>query len=298
MGSRWICVCLLLCSQFLNIDRVASQEMRRFPHYCNGFEWQHGNEPDLAGFRLYCGPSPDQSTWALINDLQEVTTQATCEEMGLTHLGVFYCGLSAYDTAGNESARAVNPDAAYHYLPLEVREPVKLNDSSHEVEGGVVILRATQVDETAPGVQGHLWEAVPLGGAESLRAWPNTQTRNDADFVVRSPRASFQVTLLGGRYAVWVRGYAGSDLDGSVHVGADGIDPGTASKISGFSPWASWRWSRDRSRKSLGDAYLDLAAGEHTIDVWMREDGFAFSTILLNRDLDYMPSDAMPLALP
>lgn len=291
MDSRWISACLLLCSLLLNGVGFA-QEVKRFPHYCDTLSWQHHNEPDLAGFRLYCGTSPDQSLWALIGTVPRVDTSASCQEFEFTHLGEWHCGLTAYDTSNNESEMGLWPTLIHHYLPLTVREALPVAPRIAEANGRI-ILPASDVHIVTTSTAGQAWQAGPVSSLDALRALPNSGTVNDFNFLTDSPRASFRVAVTGGRYALWVRGYAENSGDDSVHVGADGIDPNTASKIEGFVPFAEWQWSRVR-REGLGDAYLDLDAGPHTIDVWMREDGFAFSIILLTKDLSFVPTGGQP----
>ena len=114
-----------------------------------------------------------------------------------------------------------------------------------------------------------------------------------------SPRLDFKVNFLkAGTYTVWIRGLGdsapGGSANDSVNVGIDGTLPDTSDRISTFPDGAGYVWS---------DATLDLtpatfqvtAAGEHTVNVWMREDGFIIDKLLLTSNASYVPSAAGPV---
>lgn len=115
-----------------------------------------------------------------------------------------------------------------------------------------------------------------------------------ADHWSQNPMLSYRASFVKtGRHYVWVRG-AGPDGKGdSVHVGLNGQLPDRGGAVSGFG--SAWGWMRDRFRTS-GHAYLDIpSAGVHTINVWMREDGFVFDKLVLTANQAYSPSDAGPI---
>jgi hypothetical protein len=61
-------------------------------------KWNANTEPDLAGYRIYCG------THSTVYDLQ-LAVEKTLVTGVVTNLtsGTYYCVVKAYDTAGNES---------------------------------------------------------------------------------------------------------------------------------------------------------------------------------------------------
>jgi len=79
-----------------------------------------------------------------------------------------------------------------------------------------------------------------------------------------------------------------------VNVGIDGALPETADRISTFPDGAGFVWSAatlDNARATLQVA----APGEHTINVWMREDGFILDKILMTSSAQYQPTGVGPV---
>jgi hypothetical protein len=60
-------------------------------------------------------------------------------------------------------------------------------------------------------------------GTGYLSAEPNTGTNQSSGYVGVSPEVQFEVNFsTTGTYYVWLRGYAASGSDNTVHVGLDG----------------------------------------------------------------------------
>ena len=110
-----------------------------------------------------------------------------------------------------------------------------------------------------------------------------------------SPRLDYTVNFTqAGTYYVWVRGIGATDTDDSLHVGLDGAAL-TSSGNTGF-----------QNRYGLGVvggqhygrgsvATINVAsAGVHTVNVWMREDGFIFDKLVLTANSVYMPTGTGP----
>lgn len=90
-----------------------------------------------------------------------------------------------------------------------------------------------------------------------------------------------------GRYYLWVCGRGGSYDDDSLHMGLHDYAPASSQAMSGWHP-NQWIW---RSIRMNGTRpYLDLDAGQRTINVWMREDGMRIDRILMTRDVNYDPT--------
>lgn len=94
-----------------------------------------------------------------------------------------------------------------------------------------------------------------------------------------------------GSWRVWVRGWGdairGEGKSDSVHVGINGTLAGAAA-MQGF-PAGDWAWSNET--RGNGTATVQVSSpGQHTIDVWMREDGMEIDALLLTTDADYVPS--------
>jgi hypothetical protein len=127
-----------------------------------------------------------------------------------------------------------------------------------------------------------------LGGGY-MYVLPNSGTTNNPpDYVTRSPELRYNVTIPeAGTYYVWVRGYAASASDDSVHVGVDYASNRNSENLSNFGT-GSWRWSN--TRMDGGVANMTLTEGRHVLDVWMREDGFLLDKLVLTNDPAYTPA--------
>ncbi len=103
------------------------------------------------------------------------------------------------------------------------------------------------------------------------------------DFAERSAQLSFRVRFdHPGRYRVDARGFAEDELSNSVHVGLDGAVSATSAHLS---TRAFGRWTWLSLTMEGGRATLDVPSrGFHTVQVWMREGGFALDQLTLTRD--------------
>ena len=107
-----------------------------------------------------------------------------------------------------------------------------------------------------------------------------------------SPQLQYQVNFPeAGTWYVWVRGWGdavGSEgKSDSVHVGVDGTLAGAAA-IQGF-PAGGWAWSNTTRAGSFATVQV-TSAGQHIVDVWMREDGFELDALVMTLDGGYVPS--------
>ncbi len=149
-----------------------------------------------------------------------------------------------------------------------------------EANGLVSIEAEHYAANTARG--GHTWvEVLPGGssGSGAMTASPNIETNNDTGYLTSSPRLDYEVYFAqAGTYYVWIRGMGATSRDDSVHVGIDNAAVDTSDKITGFGP--TWTWSQ----LTMGGAVATVtipSAGMHTVNVWMREDGFVIDKLVL-----------------
>jgi hypothetical protein len=110
----------------------------------------------------------------------------------------------------------------------------------------------------------------------------------------RAPQLAFNIDFVKtGTHYVWVRGYAEDGSSDSVYVGFDYTPPSTgqgpvsSTRITGFTQDA-WSW---RGVNNTGARHtIDVSStGTHTLQVWMREDGFRLDRIVLTTDAGYDP---------
>ena len=145
----------------------------------------------------------------------------------------------------------------------------------------------------------HEWQLAtdPEGfsGTGFMRAMPDSGANVQRDYVTLSPRLDFEVDFVKtGTHYVWIRYLKTGGEDDSCHIGIDGREGSEAENISVSGSDNTWNWSNER-RGDLGQAKLEVtSAGVHTINVWMREDGFRLDRIDITTDGSYAPSDEVP----
>ena len=145
----------------------------------------------------------------------------------------------------------------------------------------------------------HNWildtNASPSGGQAMLSS-PDNGAANNTGYDTQSPRLDFQVSFSQtGTYHVWVRGRDSGATTGSgdsCHAGIDGIVTATADRISSFG--SSFGWSKTTMDASAPATVNVTTTGLHTINLWMREDGFVADKLLLTTNTSFVPSGTGP----
>jgi hypothetical protein len=159
---------------------------------------------------------------------------------------------------------------------------------------GLVVLEAEKAGTNVP--QGnHTWDPVttPAGfvGTAAMQSNPNDQTGGgDAAYLTQSPRLDFQVLFVTtGTHYVWVRGrgLATPDIgnNDSCHTGLNNTAITTSDRMSGFNATA-WTW-RNTTMDNVVASFNVPSVGVHTVNLWMREDGFIADRLLLTTNASY-----------
>jgi|GEM_PF-1429116 len=143
---------------------------------------------------------------------------------------------------------------------------------------------------------GHNWEKVfsaGYSGEGAMQALQNNGTSINTGYAVKSPRMDYSVTFVKtGKQYIWARGIGPSGSDDSYHAGIDGKETATCDRISSFT--TRWRWSRTDTDGRA--AYFNVSEkGEHTVNVWMREDGFIIDKIVISSNPNYVPTGTGPV---
>ncbi|HEX7900880.1 MAG TPA: PQQ-dependent sugar dehydrogenase [Planctomycetota bacterium] len=133
-------------------------------------------------------------------------------------------------------------------------------------------------------------------GTGALIVGPNTGVNQMTGYAASSPRLDYKINFVKtGVHHVWVRGIGANGSDDSCHVGLDGVELGTADAISSFG--TGWTWSR--ATMDGASATINVTTpGVHTVNVWMREDGFIVDKLLLSVNVNYAPSGTGPAESP
>jgi poly(beta-D-mannuronate) C5 epimerase len=154
-----------------------------------------------------------------------------------------------------------------------------------ETDGMVVIEAEHFTGSTA--ASGHAWvgstNAPGYVGASAMFASPNTGLNVSSNIQTNSPGLKYQVQFTHtGTYKFWVRGWAASGSDDSVHVGVDGLTPQTVSyAVSG-----AWIWKSGQ--------VVIATVGVHELNLWMREDGAYVDRLLITTNAGYVPTGNGP----
>lgn len=115
-----------------------------------------------------------------------------------------------------------------------------------------------------------------------MQALPN----NDANLTAGtgSPELQFTVNFTTtGTHYIWIRGYALDGTEDSIHVG---IDEGAATATT-LSQYNTWQWSN--ALQAGGVASINVpSTGNHTINLWMREDGMRIDRVILTTTANFV----------
>ena len=165
------------------------------------------------------------------------------------------------------------------------QQPSSPNPFTQSSDGdGIVQMEAEDNHRVTP-VGNHAWsllaESTASGGL-AMFAGPDSGANESTNYVLSSPRMDFDIDFSEtGTHYVWILGRAAGSTaptSDSVHVGFDGIGVPSGLRVQNFS--AEYGWSSTLS--GGGRASVDVSTtGVHTLNLWMREDGFAADKIVL-----------------
>ncbi|MBM7845279.1 kelch repeat-containing protein [Herpetosiphon giganteus] len=127
-----------------------------------------------------------------------------------------------------------------------------------------------------------------FNGTGYLAVLPNTGTLSDTNYTTRAPQLDYRIKFTTpGTYYVWLRAWADSGGDNSVHVGLNGQQSSTSDKMS-LPIFSGWQWFRDTTDGPVSTINIP-SAGVHTLNLWMREDGFRLDQIYLTTNANLVP---------
>ncbi len=220
---------------------------------------------------------------------------------------------------GNSRATLVVDSPGVHQLNVWMREDgflldkVLLVSDPNYVPSGVgpaerpaiLVVEAEQFDN-AVAIEANNLSWMPttanagFSGEGAMEALPNVNLNVNINTAI-SPRMDYSIEFLKtGTYYVWVRGLAdsapGLGQNDSVNVGLDQVLPATSDRIGFFPQGAGYVWSGITLDGSSRASFEVTSAGEHQVNVWMREDGFIIDKVLVTQDVTYTPVGVGPVA--
>ncbi len=157
---------------------------------------------------------------------------------------------------------------------------------------GLVVVEAENAGGNIPQ-GGHTWDLTlaPGGfvGTGAMTSNPNSGAGVDTGYVAGSPRLDFRILFnTTGTHYVWVRGRAlttpATGNNDSCHTGLNNTAIATADRLSGWGD--AWTW-RNNTMDNVRATITVATTGIHTVNLWMREDGFLADRILLTPNANY-----------
>jgi len=118
---------------------------------------------------------------------------------------------------------------------------------------------------------------------------PNNGGLTDNNYATTSPEMQYEVLFTTtGTYYLWARGWAANGNDNSLHMGLDNQAVATAAKMN-LPTYGAWTWF-NRQNTNVTATLVISTTGLHTINVWMREDGFRLDRLLLTTNAGFIPT--------
>lgn len=157
---------------------------------------------------------------------------------------------------------------------------------------GLIVIEAERAGGNTPQ-GGHTWDptTTPAGyvGTGAMASNPNSGAGVDTGYVAGSPRLDFRVLFnTTGRHYLWVRGRAltapATGNNDSCHTGLNNTAVASADRLGGWGD--AWTW-RNNTMDAARATVEVTTTGIHTVNLWMREDGFLADRILLTTNAGY-----------
>jgi hypothetical protein len=150
---------------------------------------------------------------------------------------------------------------------------------------------------------------VGASGGAYLEALPDTRWTHDEPLIAgenfsnepgKIAVLSYKVRFATpGRYHFWARVYSTGGEDNGLHVGLNGTWPESGRRWQTVKKNA-WQWDSRQRTEAVhvgvpGQLYLDVPrAGDHIVQISMREDGFEIDKWLMTTDAKYVPDGTGP----
>jgi len=232
----------------------------------------------------------------------------------------WYRGLTAVSGATNQTFTIANATLAavgsYHvavttlngvalsanvlvYTPAPAPQPRVFQQDSN----GFLVVEAEHFTGSTRAPDGHAWvvQADRNGFSGTGYVQPladsGVNLGSTLGFITNGARLDFTVNFTKtGTHYFWFRGGepAAAGNGDSVHAGIDGTAPANLVQLTGPPTFTTTGWNWVGSNATTRASIEVTAAGPHTINAWMREDGFYFDKLIITTDADFVPTDVGP----
>ncbi len=163
--------------------------------------------------------------------------------------------------------------------------------------GGVVVIEAEAFsNNTSRVINGTTFQwvatnAVPgFSGTGYMEATPNVGTNQNATWLNVSPQLDYAVNFATNQtHYVWIRGYAVTNTDDSVHAGLPGAGiPGATNSAANITlnQYNVWQWTRTNTANGVATLTVN-STGTQPFSLWMREDGMRVDRIILTTNNNF-----------
>lgn len=110
---------------------------------------------------------------------------------------------------------------------------------------------------------------------------------------IRNAELQYQVRFAtAGIFRVWLRQLVDDSRDNSVYVGINGRAASSTDPLL-LNTYGTWVWGQGLFAGPVAMIYVPRP-GEHTINVWLREDGFRFDRLVLTSNPQFRPNGVGP----
>jgi fibronectin type 3 domain-containing protein len=221
--------------------------------------------------------------------------------IALTAGQCYYIRMEYYDNSGNASAKLSWSSSS---RAKEIIPSTRLYSSdprgAYSQDSGsnhLVSIEAEHYNSTAgQASQWWVWTTdTGYSGDGVMQALPNSGTTTNTGYVTGSPSLNYKVKFdTTGTYYVWILGRAATTSDDSLHAGLDGATISTCDRIGGGFT-TTWAWSKTTQDSSSPATFSVSTPGVHTLNIYMREDGFILDKIVLTTSSSYTPTGTGPV---
>jgi len=179
--------------------------------------------------------------------------------------------------------------------------PISVRAFTNTESGGVIVFETEDNSANLTHGTDHQWTfSNSVAGYSSTgytAASPVTGSNFTANVTTSSPELQYLVNFsLAAPHFVWVRGYAASAANDSVHAGLDGTAT-TATNISAFTPFNTWVWTNKTAAGNVATITVG-STGVHTFSLWMGQDGLLVDRVVLTTNASFHPSTGNVFHLP
>lgn len=195
----------------------------------------------------------------------------------------------AVDNDGESTSASVNISVGSE--PLPPNGAFKQSDTAD----GLLSMEAENFHNRTER-RGKKWLSKAISGVSGRRAMEaveDTGVMINTDYAANSPGLMFNAHFVKtGTHYIWVRMFGPDSKGDSVHVGLDGRSISTADRI-GMVPTQQWKWTK--ATMDGRDATFNVGSpGNHTVNLWMREDGVIIDKVVITSRASYRPSGSGP----